>query len=102
MLRIFYLLTLCWLLTACASTCIETKEVVELEPCIYTVYAHANNHFGNQWNTSRDIAISKANAFCERKGKRALVTHMKKTYRTDITFRCLSGDDPALQKSVKN
>ena len=90
MLRILYLFTLIYLLTACASTCIETDDVVEVQRGTYTVYAYPNHPFGNQWNTSRDVALAKANAFCERKGKQASVKHIDNSYRTDITFECIT------------
>ena len=81
-------------------------NVLKLGPDTYLVTV------GSSWQAeAKDIAVTKANQYCSSLDKEILVSNISSsvshriinestfpTHTVDITFRCLSKDDPSLER----
>ena len=101
MVRLLHLLPTSLLLFTGACTCLDTRDMTKLESGAYLVSAVPDHPFGNHWNTSRDRALKKADAYCQSKNRKMLVEDINKDFRSYVTFRCLDVDDPAFGKTPR-
>lgn len=97
MLRSLLLVPFLFLVAACATT---GEEVVKCGRGTYAVSASPNHPFGNYLKTSRNVALERANTFCESKGRRLFVDKIDDGLPSRVTFRCLKEGDPELEKST--
>jgi len=88
------------LLTACA----QSSGVMKMGPDTYTVSTHAAPARGGESGAKR-LSLTEANQYCDAQGKEILVTNIESGSSShlpggtvDITFRCLTKDDPELQR----
>ena len=88
------------------SGCATSADVLPVGPDTYTVSAAAAPVRGGS-SAARGIALSEANQYCQKLGKQILVTNISAQSinrfgagDSDITFRCLSPNDPDLKRPV--
>ncbi len=88
------------------SACASSSGVNILGPDTYNISATASPARGG-WATAKGIALSEAHDYCTTLGKEVLVTNTTTANTNglgagsaDVTFRCLSKDDPALSRPI--
>ena len=79
--------------------CTHSSGVLKLGPDTYTTSAAAHPAAGGS-SEARRMALTEANRYCAQMGKEILVKNIVSgAYTsTEVTFRCLSKDDPELQR----
>jgi hypothetical protein len=96
MLRILSLVPFFLFLAACAGT---DKDVTKCGKGIYVAEGSPDHPFGNYMKTAQNVALERANTYCQSKRKQVLVVDMDKGLPVHLTFRCLDEDDPQLKQS---
>ena len=95
MLRLLLLFPFFFFLAACAGT---SKGVVKCGQGVHAVSGSPNHPYGNYLDTSRNVALDRANTFCRSKDKRMFVETIEEGLPTHIKFRCLAEGDPKLEQ----
>lgn len=86
----------CIILAACTT---QSSGVLKMGPDTYSASAAATPIAGG-YSEARRIALTEANQYCLQMGREILVENIgAATYTSaQVTFRCLSKDDPELQR----
>lgn len=87
----------CSILAACTT---QSSGVLKMGPDTYSASAAATPIAGG-YSEARKIALTEANQYCLQMGREILVKNIgAATYTSaQVTFRCLSKDDPELQRT---
>jgi hypothetical protein len=95
-MRLAMLIGMLALVPGCAT---RSSGILKLGPDTYTTSASAGEFVGGS-TEGRRMALTDANEHCAKLGKEIMVTNIAARFgnKTEVTFRCLSKDDPGLQR----